>query len=189
MFTLWQNWYLPQLHEVKKKVCCSFFSHYISLSPPSSHPPTISLSHTCFLCLHTLFLFHDPRVLFQQQSITYSTSSSLIRLQSERCSISRPSLYLSPALSPLLPYPRLTPHFLVSLHLRSAFPYHRFPPWLADKYHFEGLHKPLPSHFLTEMAFLPICTVSDHTEHSLHRALIPISSTDTVKGGDWESHL
>lgn len=39
----------------------------------------------------------------------------------------------------------------------------------------------LTSHFLTEMAFLPICTVSDHIEHSLHRELIPIFSTDTVK--------
>lgn len=39
----------------------------------------------------------------------------------------------------------------------------------------EGLHKSLPSHFLAEMAFLLICTVSDHIEHPLHTALIPIS--------------
>lgn len=40
------------------------------------------------------------------------------------------------------------------------------------------------------MAFLLICTVSDHIEHSLHTALISISPTDTVKergGSDFES--
>lgn len=87
---------------------------------------------------HTLFLFHDPRVLFQQQSITYSSSSSLTRLQSEHCALACPPLYLSPSLSPSPPHPQRTPYFLVSLHRRSAFPYLRFPLWLADNYPFGG---------------------------------------------------
>ena len=39
----------------------------------------------------------------------------------------------------------------------------------------------LTSHFLTEMAFLPICTVSDHIGHSLHIVLIVSSPPDTVE--------
>lgn len=49
----------------------------------------------------------------------------------------------------------------------------------------EDLHKSLPSHFQAEMAFLPICTVSDHIEHPVHTALIPIFSTK--RRGDVES--
>lgn len=54
----------------------------------------------------------------------------------------------------------------------------------------ESLHKSLPSHFLAEMVFLLICTVSDHIEHSLHTALFPVSPTDTVQergGSKFES--
>lgn len=146
MFTLRRNWYLPQLHEArkkKKKVWCSpsiTFSFFLPpLSPSLSISPSYYLSESHLLSLlHTLFLFHDPRVLFQRQSITYSTSSTLSRLQSEHCALACSRSYLPPSLSPSPPHPRLLPHFLVSLHLQSAFPYLRFALWLADKYHFGG---------------------------------------------------
>ena len=145
MFTLRRNWYLPRGEKKKKKkVWCSpsitfsFFLPPLSLSLPLSPSYYLSESHLLSL-LHTLFLFHDPRVLFQRQSITYSTSSTL----SLACNLNTvhslvPRSYLPPSLSPSPPHPRLLPHFLVSLHLQSAFPYLRFALWLTDKYHFGG---------------------------------------------------
>lgn len=184
----------------KKKKSLMFSFHYIFLFPPlshtlsHSHPFSICLSHTSFLSLHTLLLFHDPRVLFQQQSITHSTSSSsLALLQSEHrtLSLSSPLVCLTITLS-FTSSPSPLGEHLTSLCLFTCDPLFLISDFLSDwqiSIILEDLHKSLPSHFLAEMAFLPICTVSDHIEPSLHTALIPIFFTDTVKeeGCDFES--
>lgn len=91
----------------------------------------------------------------------------------------RAPLYLSPSLSPSPPGKRLT-----SLCLLTCTPLFLFlisPPNWQISIVLEDLHKPLTSHFLAEMAFLTICTVSDHTERPMNAALIPIFSTDSVR--------
>lgn len=174
MFTLRQNCYLPQLHKMgekkKKKPDVLFLVTFSFFLPSLTHlhlseSPSLSL-------LHALFLFHDPHVLFQQQSITYSTSSSL---QSEH-KAPRPPVSLTVSFTSWQ-----TPYFLMSPHLHSAFSFSYPPPDWQISIVLEDLHKPLTSHFLAEMAFLTICTVSDHTERPMNAALIPISSTDSAR--------
>lgn len=135
MFTLRQNWYLPQLHKVKKSLM--FFFHYIFVFTPLS----LSLTHFIFVWVTLAFSPAHPFSLswstcaFSAASITYSTSSSLALPQSAH-SFWFPLISLTITL--LLTLTSLTPYFLVSLHLWSAFPYLRFPLWLADKYIFGG---------------------------------------------------
>lgn len=90
-----------------------------------------------------------------------------------------PPLYLSPSLSPSTPHPRLSANafFFTSLCLFTCdplFSLSQIPSdWQISTF-LVDLHKSLPSHFLTEMASVPICSVSDHIEHPMHAALIPI---------------
>lgn len=147
-----------------------------------------SPSHSPTFFWVTFFLFHDPRVLFQQQSITYSTSSSLARLQSEHAAV-----FPSPRIAPHLRLLHLlthsscqTPYSSCLLTRGLLFLISEFLPDWQISIILEDLHKSLPSHFLAEMAFLTICTVSDHTEHSMNAALIPIFSADRVKE-EWGS--
>lgn len=82
----------------------------------------------------------------------------------------------------------LPPHrgllHLLTLVLSNAVSPHLITELLPDwqiSIILEDLHKSLPSHFLAQMAFVPICSDSDHTEAVVNAAVIPVISTDTTK--------
>lgn len=170
---------------MRKKVCSLssyiffFFSPlsltYICLSHPRFLPlslswPTCAFSAAIYYLLH-IFLPHSPAIW------TWGTHFFLPPcIPHHRC------------LLHLLTHSSWqTPYFLVSPHLRPRFfLISEFLPDWQISIILEDLHKSLPSHFLAEMAFLTICTVSDHTEHSANAALIPIFSADGVKE-EWGS--
>lgn len=142
---------------------------------PLTHSLIWYLSESHFLSLPAHPPSHDPRVLFQQQSITHSHSTSIALLQSEHS----PPVSLSITLS-FTSSPSLLDKHLTSLCLSTYDPlFYLISDSLCDwqiSIILEDLHKSLPSHFLAQMAF-----DSDHIEHHLHAALIPIFSTDTAK--------
>lgn len=172
MFTLRPNWYLPQLHKGKNRklfflplsLTYIFLSHLLSFSWP-----TCTFSAAIYYLLH-IFLPHSPAVWARGAGF----------FPSPRIAPHLRLLHLLTHSSCQTPYSSclLTrgPLFLISEFL---------PDWQISII-LEDLHKSLPSHFLAEMAFLTICTVSDHTEHSMNAALIPIFSTNGGKE-EWGS--
>lgn len=165
MFTLRPNWYLPRLHKVKKER--AFFLPlsltYIFLSHLSFSWPTCTFSAAIYYLLH-IFLPHSPAIWARGAPIAPHLRL-LHLLTHSSCHTPYSSCLLTRG-----------PLFLISEFL---------PDWQISII-LEDLHKSLPSHFLAEMAFLTICTVSDHTEHSMNAALISIFSADRVKE-EWGS--
>lgn len=166
-----------------------FSFHYIFFLSPPSLSLSPSLSHLLIICLsHTCFLSCTPSFSFMTHVCFFS--GNLL-----------PTPHLPPSLAcnlntvhSLVPA-RISHHrsllhlltlgsCLTSLCLFTCNPLFLISDLLSDwqiSIILEDLHKSLPSHFLAEMTFLPICSVSDHIEHSRDTALIPIFSTDTAK--------
>lgn len=168
-----------------------------------SPPPPISIAYLLFVWVTLLSCTLSFSCMTH---VCFFFSSNLLPTPHLLCSLSEiwtwytrsfPSLYLPPSLSPSPPHPRLSANTLLSCVSSPAIRFFLISDFLSDwqiSIISENLHKSLLSHFLAEMAFLPICTDSDHMEHPMHTALIPIFSTDTVKEGEWfgewgSSHL
>lgn len=171
MFTLRPNWYLPQLHKGKRRsflpslplsLTYIFLSHLLPFSWP-----TRTFSAAIYYLLH-IFLPHSPAI-WTRCFFPPARIAPHLRLLHLLTHSSRRTPYSSCLLT-------CGPLFLISEFL---------PDWQISII-LEDLHKSLPSHFLAEMAFLTICTVSDHTEHSMNAALIPIFPADRAKE-EWGS--
>lgn len=147
----------PKLHDVEGKKKKVWYSLSITSTPSLSCSPLFYLSESHFHAFSpalSLFPFNDPRVLLRN----LNNARSLVP----------PSV--SPSLSPSPPRPHLLPVTL----LLTCYPLFLISDFLCDwkiSIILESLHKSLPSHFLAEMAFLLICTVCDHMEHSLHTSM------------------
>lgn len=131
----------------KKKFWLSEISfHYIffpplSLALPLTHflfvwvtlafSPALPLSLSWPTCAFSAAIYYPLHILLPRSPAIWTLVHPLV----PPCVSHHHSLH---HLLTLILTSHRTPYFLVSLHLRSAFPYLRFIPWLADKYHFGG---------------------------------------------------